>query len=321
VAPTVSFIVPLFNGLPLTQTMVQSLRATIPRGLAHEIVLVDDGSTDGTGAWLDGLGEPFRVVRNGANEGYARSNNRGAEAAQGSLLVLLNNDLVLRPRWLEPMLEAREQLGPRAGLIGNVQRNLRTGRVDHFGISITHQGKPAHRRGWGYWWDRLWGPVRPVPAVTGACVLVEHELWNHLGGFDERFINGCEDVDLCFRATEAGRINAVALRSVVRHHISATPGRKAHDEANTRLLTLRWRETLVRLGRRDWCRHHIATFLPEPRDFPDPAFARAVALYFLGLRRLPAGADAGMRAAIAVELDRWNDLLGPVPEAGRPRLN
>ena len=96
----VSFVVPLFNCLPLTQAMVASLQRTIPAGLEHEIILVDDGSTDGTRAWLDGLSSPFRTVLNARNLGFAGANNRGAALARGEYLFLLNNDLVLTPGWI-----------------------------------------------------------------------------------------------------------------------------------------------------------------------------------------------------------------------------
>ena len=82
--------------------MVDSLRATVPAGLSFELILVDDGSTDGTRDWLAGLRAPFRVLLNERNRGYAVSNNRGASAARGEILAFLNNDLVLTPGWLQP---------------------------------------------------------------------------------------------------------------------------------------------------------------------------------------------------------------------------
>lgn len=301
----VSFIVPLFNGLPYSQAMVATLRATLPAGLAHEIILVDDGSTDGTREWLATLGEPFRVVLNGSNLGYAKANNAGAKLARGEWLALLNNDLVLSPGWLPPLLAAARRLGPRAGAVGNVQRSVRTGAIDHAGIAINFKGKPEHlrRRGWFEF------GLREVPAVTGACLLIAKSLWRELGGFDERYVNGCEDVDLCFRAAEQGRINAVALGSVVRHHVSASAGRKRRDEENTFLLVQRWHDRLVALGQRDWCREHFEQFLPEPRDFPDPKLARAIALHRIGLARAPRRAAEGMRASLAIELARWRALF------------
>ena len=151
---------------------------------------------------------------------------------------------------------------------------------------------------------------RRAIAVTGACVLVRRTLWEKLGGFDEAFVNGCEDVDLCLRAADAGHINLVALRSVVRHHISSSPGRKLRDEANTRHLVLRWHDTLCRLGARLWCRHHLATYLRDPRDFPDAALARQAFLFSLHLRRTPPPrALTGMARNLSREISRWQKIL------------
>jgi GT2 family glycosyltransferase len=305
----VSFVVPLFNCLPLTQAMIDSLQASVPPRLDCEIILVDDGSTDGTREWLAKLGPPFRVILNETNLGYAKANNRGAAAATGGRLCFLNNDLILAPGWFEPMARIQEKLGTSAGLIGNVQYDARTGQVDHTGIFINHQGKPQHCRRRRLWPWRLVRPARRVPALTGACFLTSRALWRQLGGFDEGYLNGCEDVDLCFRAADAGKVNAVALTSAVRHHISAAAGRKRRDEANTYRLVQRWRPKLVELGRPDWCRHHFETYLPEPRDFPDPALARQVALYLAGLRASPPeGSVAGVHQAIDIEIARWKEM-------------
>lgn len=309
-----SVVVPLYNCLPLTQAMVASLQSTLPAGLAHEIILVDDGSTDGTRDWLATLRAPFRVVLNESNRGYAASNNRGAALATGEFLGLLNNDLILTTGWLEPMLEAHQALGTRAGLVGNVQLNARTGEVDHVGILINHKGKPEHIREYprSLFPNRL-PSLKPVSAVTGACVLVARTLWMELGGFDETYVNGCEDVDLCLRAAAAGRLNVVALKSRVRHHVSSAPGRKDKDEANTYRLTLRWSDALVTLGLDDWCRHWYEDTPAEPPLLQDGAFAWRLFCYMTGMRRSPPPeAPNGMRAAIEFELERWRGMFGPM---------
>jgi GT2 family glycosyltransferase len=273
---------------------------------------VDDGSTDGTRDWLAGLQPPFRTVLNERNLGYGVANNRGAAVAGGEILALINNDLILRRGWLEPMLAAQRALGARAGLIGNVQVAAGTRRVDHAGIFINAKGKPEHVRRRPGLPARLLAPVRPVAAVTGACVVVATELWRTLGGFDEGYRNGCEDVDLALRARALGRVNAVALRSVIGHHISTSPGRKQRDEENTRRLVLRWREELAVLGRTAWTRRDFLERLPDPRNFPDPALAWQQAFHLLGLRRdPPPDALPGMRMSIDHELARWDALLGP----------
>jgi GT2 family glycosyltransferase len=305
-APRLSVVTAVFNCLPLTQAMVAGLRATLPPGLTHEIILVDDGSTDGTREWLATLGPPFRVVLNAGNLGYAAANNHGATLARGEFLALLNNDLVLRPGWLEPMLAAHRALGPRAGIIGNVQTDARTGAVDHAGIAFNHQGKPEHDRAPPSPWSRWFRPVRPVPAATGACLLLTTALWRELGGFDEAYMNGCEDIDLCLRAAAAGRFNAVALRSVIGHHISSSPGRKRRDEANTQRLAQRWRATLVRLSVPAWCRSYLSG---DPITLPDQALARQCLWFLLRLRRTPPpGACAGVQATLELELQRWQSI-------------
>lgn len=310
----VSFVIPLFNCLPLTQAMVASLSASLPAGLAHEIILVDDGSTDGTREWLATLGAPFRVVLHERNLGYAAANNRGATLATGRFLALLNNDLVLAPGWLEPMLAAHRALGPSAGLVGNVQLNLRTGQIDHAGIFINLKGKPQHLAAEPEEFSHFFTRVYRVDALTGACALLERSLWQQLGGFDEGYVNGCEDVDLCFRARAAGRVNAVALRSRVQHHVSASPNRKRNDEANTHRLVRRWRDEFARCAARRWCRHYFASSPLEPREH-GYGFALQLWLYAAGLRRTPptAALDA-MKAAIDVEFARWEKMFGAAGE-------
>lgn len=304
----VSFIVPLYNNLALTQAMLSSLRSTVSAGLVHEIIFVDDGSTDGTRDWLAGLTTPCRAVLNERNLGFAATCNRGAAAATGEFLCFLNNDLALLPGWLEPMLAAFARF-PAAGLVGNVQRNFATGAVDHAGIAFTHQGKPAHLTG------RWFGLVayRAVPAVTGACFSLRATLWRQLGGFDEGYVNGCEDVDLALRAAEAGCTNYVALRSVVRHHISASAGRKLRDEQNTLRLVRRWHDRIAALSARAWSRRQVADHADRSHAF-DYALVAAVLRHLLLNPASPSTAvRAGVEASLEHELQRWRELLEQAP--------
>lgn len=310
----VSFIIPLYNRLDLTQPCLESLLATLPRGLDHEIILVDDGSTDGTREWIQALGTPFRVLLNERNLGYAGTNNRGAAAAAGDILALLNSDLVLTPGWLEPMLAILRRK-PRAGIVGNVQFRAATGELDHIGFEVGLTGKPRHDE--SYHW--LWAPwsSRETAAVTAACLLIPRDLFLQLRGFDEGFRNGGEDVDLCFRARALGRTCHVALHSRIRHHVSASPGRKLHDEQNSRRLALRWREEFLRLNLRrsglPWCCEYLERHQDDPRDF-DRAQLAAILLFRLGLLPAP-HPEVVQRQEIAYhkEVDHWLKLLGPLP--------
>ena len=293
--------------------MLASLQETLPPDLDHEVIFVDDGSADGTREWLASLSASprLRIILNPENLGYAGANNRGAEIATGDVLALLNNDLVLRPGWLEPMLAVRRRLGERAGLIGNVQRTIATGAIDHVGIFINLKGKPEHDR------ERpllqaLRGrsAYRRVAAVTGACVVIDRSVFRELGGFATRFVNGGEDVDLAFRLAQAGRINAVALRSVVGHHVSPSPNRKLRDEQNSYRLAVAWRDTLARHAARLWCWDYLRREWTATRE-PERSFTTAGLLaYALHLRPSPPPtALAGMQEAIDAELTRWRRLL------------
>jgi O-antigen biosynthesis protein len=315
----VSFIIPLYNCLPLTQAMLASLQSTLPAGLEHEIILVDDGSTDGTRAWLESLAVPCRVHLNEKNLGFAATCNRGAAAATGEILFFLNNDLVFQAHWLEPMLAAFDR-GPQVGLIGNVQVSASNGEIDHVGIFFNAKGKPEHERS-----SLLVRPPWPLPAcravaaLTGACFAIRRDTWTRLGGFDEMFINGSEDIDLCLRARAAGLGNYVALHSVVRHHVSASPGRKRRDEQNTRRLVQRWRQQICDLALPAWCMRYLELQI----DPAEHRSARQILWYVLGLTATPPPeAQAGIARALDLELARWSELLDavnlqPPPTTGR----
>ena len=244
----VSIVTAVFNRLDRTREFWRSLEQHPPPE-PWEIIWVDDGSTDGTCEWLRTLPAPrHRVIFNTGNLGYAVANNLGTRAAAGEILGLLNNDLILTPGWFGPMAAILRR-STAAGLVGNVQLNAATGAVDHSGIYYYARGKPTH--------DRTLPTVppdggRPVLAATGACLLVTRERFGQLGGFDEMFRNGCEDVDLCLRARAAGAQNYVALDSVVRHHVSSSPGRSLHNQRNAYLLMRRWRAEIPGLAAESW---------------------------------------------------------------------
>ncbi|MEO7597616.1 MAG: glycosyltransferase [Opitutus sp.] len=234
----VSFIIPVFNQLALTQACLASLKATLPPGLEHEIIIVDDASTDASRDFLRELPPPHVVLLNERNLGYAASNNRAAKIAQGSILALLNNDLVLQAGWFEPMFAAFSRI-PRVGIVGNIQVAADTGDVDHAGVIFRDGGYPVHLRE-PMAAARGRGPYAEFPGVTAACCMVRREWFIRSGGFDEGFRNGFEDNDLSMRAREDGLVNVVATESVVRHHISRSAGRAAYEYRNAERFLARW---------------------------------------------------------------------------------
>lgn len=297
---------PLFNRLDLTRAFHHQLPRTLLPKLVWELIYVDDASTDGTRSWLDALPPPARAIRNERNLGYAASNNRGARAASGEFLALLNNDLVLAPGWLEPLVDAFGKF-PRAGVVGNIQRDARTGALDHAGVFINSKGKPEHARTWPGW--HRWRAYQEVTAVTGACALMRRQTFLDLGGFDEHYVNGCEDIDLCLRARMAGLHHYVALRSIVGHHISASRGHTLRDEENCFRLVRVWRDTLALLAARAWCRDFVANPFARSMVIDHPLAGAALGYHLRLRRRIPPLVHSAVHGALERELARWRKIF------------
>ena len=222
--------------------MLISLLASLPPGLDYEIILVDDFSTDGTRDWLATLSHPrIKVVLNPENLGYAASNNAGARLASGELLSLLNNDLLLAPGWLEPMAYVLRHPGLNAGLVGNVQYRVDDGQLDHAGVRLNRRGQFEHIQSLPH---NEVGYQRSL-ALTGACLLVRKNDFSRAGGFDEGFVNGCEDYDLGFKIRKTGKQLFVATTSRIRHHVSLSRNQNTlQDLRNSRRLYARWRSKI-----------------------------------------------------------------------------
>lgn len=307
----VSFIIPLYNGLELTKACLDSLQKTLPTDLTHEIIFVDDGSTDGTREWLETLPSPCRAVINEENLRYAGSNNRGAEEATGEYLALLNNDLELLPGWLEPMLGALEE-DQSLALIGNVQRRVDDNEIDHAGIRFRADAKLEHIRELPSAGSIRRRPIRYVPAVTAACCLVRRKIFIETGGgFRKEFQNGGEDVDLCLALAERGQRVAIALNSVVRHHVSASRGKaRPHDEANSRRLFGRWRGDIINLCAADWARETIKRWRKDSSSVSRNVLWQAIGYRWGILKNVPRAAWVEVGSAIFYEEIHWRKTLG-----------
>jgi GT2 family glycosyltransferase len=240
--PLISFIIPLFNHKDKTREMLSSLKKSIPEGIDYEIILCDDFSTDGTRQWLIEMNDPHVIIQlNDQNRGYAYTNNLGARLAKGQFLALLNNDLILKPGWLEPMLEIYRTSQLNIGVLGNLQYRLDNGDLDHAGMDITLAGQFEHVRDPNQYPSSLVS----VFGVTGACMLVRRADFEQVGGFDERFINGCEDLDLCFKLAWLGKLTYLCLDSQVKHHVGLSRDLKSvQNQKNSQYLYGKWRQLI-----------------------------------------------------------------------------
>lgn len=241
----ISIIMAVFNRLDLTRQCLPTLEASLA-GIEHEVIIVDDMSTDGTREFLAALPPPYRCVLRETKGNFAINNNLGAGLAGGDVLVFLNNDTELPPDWLAPMLAAlHSQPGP-VGMVGNIQRIPATGRVDHRGVVFPPWLTPLHVGQHRRQLPRGLPDYSEWNAVTAACCLCKREVFESAGGFDEAYVNGCEDIDLCLRMKRAGYRHYTANRSVIAHHKGASPGRKRHNNTNLARLKDIWGDYIGR---------------------------------------------------------------------------
>jgi len=202
--PRVAIIIVVWNGLADTLECLESLQAD--RHPEKEIVLVDNGSSDGTVAAVRRAFPTVTILETGANLGFTGGNNVGIRhaLAQGAdYIYLLNNDTTVEPDALAALVAAAAA-EPRAGLLAPIIYEYYPPRKIWFAGSKMDLPRGAA------WHDnsRVPEPTEPpyeVPWATGCAMLLPATLMRQLEGFDDRYYLSWEDVDLCVRVRKAGR--------------------------------------------------------------------------------------------------------------------
>jgi len=233
-----SIIIPVWNRLELTRDCLTAL-SRIKDQPEYEVIVVDNGSTDGTTEFLAQLGGDVRIVTNANNEGFAKACNQGAAVAKGAYLVFLNNDTVPQQGWLGALV-AEVESHSEVGVVGS-KLLYADGTVQHAGVvrDLEHR-LPYHIYKTFAGDHPAVNQRREYQIVTAACMLIRRALFEEVGGFDEGYVNGFEDADLCLKVRERGHTVVYQPRSVLVHLESQTPGRKAHDDANVARFLDRW---------------------------------------------------------------------------------
>jgi GT2 family glycosyltransferase len=236
--PLVSIIIPAWNKWDYTFRCLASL-VEHTSGVAHETIVVDNASTDETATALPRL-PGLRVHRNDRNLGFAKACNQGAGLARGRHLLFLNNDTEALANWLPPLVRMLES-APDIAMVGS-KLLFPDGTIQHAGVVVAY-GRPLPISPFhAYYRKPPAASARPleVSAVTAACMLVRADAFSRLGGFDEGYRNGYEDVDLCFKVRAAGLRIAYTPESVLYHHESVSEGRFLNNAENEDLLNRRW---------------------------------------------------------------------------------
>lgn len=216
--PTTSIVILTRNELEYTTQCIEGIARTTPQ--PHELVLVDNGSTDGTLEYLRSIPDAV-VIDNGRNLGFGGGCNLGIAASSGERILLLNNDVVPTDGWLEE-LHAGLDSDPRVGLVGPRSNHIVGVQVvDEVGYD---QDSLDGLDAWAATWRATQaGRLTSIPRLVGFCILMERAVVDRIGGFDLRYgLGNFEDDDLCLRAAVAGYECRIAHGSFVHHYGSRT---------------------------------------------------------------------------------------------------
>ncbi len=224
--PLVSLIIVNYNGAHFLEPCLRSLATLDYPPARYEVLVVDNGSTDGSAELTQQQFPAVRWVTHTVNN-YCRALNVGVSLARGELFAFLNNDTTVDPRWLIELVTVMQQ-DPRVAMCGSKVR-LMSGALN----STSHTSLPNF-----YWIDRGCGELdagqydraEDVGSVTGCAVLVRRRALEDVGGWDEDFVMYMEDVDLAHRLTQRGWAIRYVPSSLVHHVLHGTKPERSSEE-------------------------------------------------------------------------------------------
>jgi len=227
VSPDVSVCIANWNCVALLRRCLQSLFEQ-PQGVSFEVVIADNGSTDGAAEMVAAEFPQVILIRNAENHGFARASNQAAAAARGRFLFFLNNDTFVPPNTLRQFLELAEanptvgMFGPRLrGMDGLFQISYRRrptlGALFHK-ISLLRWTR-LFRRSYYEYRRATFDPtqVRSVEVLMGAAVFLSREVFESSGRWDEGYGFGVEDIDLSTQVHQRGPLMFVSNVEIVHH--------------------------------------------------------------------------------------------------------
>lgn len=236
----VSIITPVFNKLEFTKQMMDSVEMNTD-DWPFELIIVDNASTDGTKEFI--MNSNYKMqgqyIRNEKNNGFAIANNQGVKVAKGNFLLFLNNDVIVTKGWLSALMNVFQE-EKAVGAVGARLIHPGRGTIQHAGVIEHKSGLPDHVY-FNKPMDYKPANIRkPMFAVTGACLLTPKTLYEELGGFDEAYWCGWEDMDYCQKVRQAGMNIIYEPKSLVYHYESRTDGRYVSEGQNFTLYMSRW---------------------------------------------------------------------------------
>ncbi len=214
----ISIVILTHNQIEYTKKCIESIYKCT-KG-PFELIVVDNGSTDGTVAYLEtevgGYRTEVRIIKNEENLGFAAGNNQGMAAAKGDYILLMNNDIVVTSGWLERLVSCAER-GPRIGIVGPMSNYVSGPQlVKNVTYNITElDGLDDFADGFS---KKYAGKTERILRVVGFCMLIKRSVINKIGGMDGRYgLGNFEDDDFSLRATLAGFESWIAEDCFLHH--------------------------------------------------------------------------------------------------------
>lgn len=246
--PVVSIIIPAYNQFGYTYNCLKSILLNTEK-IPYEIILADDGSDDLTRR-IEKKVTGITVLHNKENMRFLRNCNHAARKAKGKYIIFLNNDTQVQLNWLSPLVRKIEE--PDVGLVGS-KLVFPDGKLQEAGGIIWNDAS-AWNYGRGKNPDACeYNYVREADYISGASIMISKELWEKIGGFDERFSPAyCEDSDLAFAVRKHGKKVIYQPDSVVVHFegisngTSIDTGVKKYQADNMKKLYEKWKDVLLR---------------------------------------------------------------------------
>ncbi len=228
-----SVVVVARDGLVYTRLCLESVLGSLDSP-AFEVIVVDNGSADGTAEYLSRLSDRdprLEVITNDSNKGFASAVNQGLAAADGQMLVILNNDTIMPPRALGLLLS--HLTDESVGLVGPVSNEAATEAEVDMGYTTYRQLiEAAEDRG------KEKSSLVDIPMLTMFCVAMRREVWECIGPLDERFrLSLFEDDDYSLRARRAGYRVVYAENVQVHHFGEASLGQLVPTGEHAQLFT------------------------------------------------------------------------------------
>ncbi len=248
----VSIIIPVFNKVELTQNCLSALYKNTPINIGFEVLIINNGSTDGSERYLEFAKLIFNnlsVITNSENIGFAKANNQAAEIAKGKYLLLLNNDTEPLKYWLKSLIKIMEN-DHSVGAVG-AKLLFPDKTLQHAGVVIIDKkGIDEPLIATHLYYKQPYdladaNKIKTFQVLTAACLLIRREVFDEVGGLDEGFWNGYEDVDFCHKLFNNGWKLVYQPESVLIHYESQSGAERfSKVPENIKRLDKRWRKII-----------------------------------------------------------------------------